>query len=265
MNASLLKNSTQIEPSDVVFETVLPGLIYVQNISIRNLAPVARRVRIEPPAAKGPFELVFTPGKATAPGLDVLAEIRFQMLGDDSEVFFEDENRTGIFRDKLLVRFGDDVSVEVPLTAHMPHPCVKPVTTSPRKNHQRETKTVVDDYVVEAVGTCGMYALKLGDVSLGSTTTVSIILTNAGPIAGSFQFDCESSNSNELSIEPSSGTIGANSNAYMEVVSSLQKHDAADKHSLDVLQRLRGSDTSSTRRLQLIFKANALSTASIQM
>lgn len=254
-----MHNCKQIEPSDVVFETVLPGLIYVQNISIRNLAPVARRIRIEPPAAKGPFEVIFTPSKAIAPGLDVLAEIRFHLLGDDSEDFLEDESHMGIFRDKLLVRFDDDLSVEVPLTAHMPHPCVKPVTTPSIKNQHREGNGTADKHVFEPVGTCGMYALRLGEVSLGSTTTYTIILANAGPIAGSFHLDCESSNGNELSIEPSSGTIGANTDAYMAVISSLQKYDAAEQRSVDVLQRLRGSDSSYTLKLQLIFKANALS------
>lgn len=249
------RRRSPVEPRDVAFEAVLPGLVYVQNISIRNLASVARRVRIEPPGPKGPFQLVYTPGIALAPGLDFVAEIRFHLPDDESAGVLEDERQTGVFRDRLLVRFGEDSSpVEVPLTARVPQPSIHVVSTPSATSEK--TRAASEKYTVECVGGSGQYAVKLGQVVLGSTTTASIVLTNTGPVEGSFTMDCASIDKNQLSVEPASGTLGADNTAYAKLVQTLQKVDAMDQEIIDKLKSRCSFDLPPRLRLQLTFKAN---------
>ncbi|KAH8082149.1 hypothetical protein JL720_8676 [Aureococcus anophagefferens] len=87
-----------VQPPQVEFENALDRLVYVQTISIRNYCGKARRVRIEGPAARGPFTLVFTPGPSLAPGLELTADVQFVLPEDGSG------GDRGVFLDRLLVR-----------------------------------------------------------------------------------------------------------------------------------------------------------------
>ena len=85
-----------VQPPQVEFENALDRLVYVQTISIRNYCGKARRVRIEGPAARGPFTLVFTPGPSLAPGLELTADVQFVLPEDGSG------GDRGVFLDRLL-------------------------------------------------------------------------------------------------------------------------------------------------------------------
>jgi len=71
--------SLSIDPSEVVFKNVKPGVLYVMTISVRNNGLLAQRVRIQAPKSSF-FALNYIPGGPLAPGLDLRAEIEFQIL-----------------------------------------------------------------------------------------------------------------------------------------------------------------------------------------
>ena len=111
-----------ISPDIVHFENVLDRLVYVQTISIRNYADKARRVRIagpHGPANRSPFSLVYTPTTSLAPGLECVCDVHFVLPDPDKAVASALE--TGIYRDRLVVTFGDNEQrMEIPLTASTP-------------------------------------------------------------------------------------------------------------------------------------------------
>ncbi|KAJ8600753.1 hypothetical protein CTAYLR_003950 [Chrysophaeum taylorii] len=245
-----------VEPAGVVFETVLPGLVYIQTISIRNTARESKRVRIEPPAPKGPFVLVYQPGKALAPGLDVLAEVHFHLPDDNNanSVVLEDQWASGVFRDRLVVRLGDGDATEVPLTAHMPHPSVSAIATRPVGGAH---------CVVEAVDARGTFVVRLGEVVLGSATRATIALANSGPIQGGFNMEWTTTvdGGNELTIEPSSGMLGADAAAYAALAASLQKLDA-DRDVVGALRKRAGPESASHQlNLELTLHAKVVGAA----
>lgn len=182
-----------VEPCEAVFEGVVPGLIYAQNISIRNVASVPRRFRIEPPSRSGPFELVFAPCKALAPGLDALAEVRFHLKEDLP--LLDEEKRTGVFRDKLVVTFEGETPLDVPLVAREPHPNVIALTGC--EDHGD-----------------GKYSVSLGDILAGTSKDATITLLNKGPVEASFSFKCSD---DRVSFDPAEGTIAADVNAQAKL------------------------------------------------
>jgi len=116
-----------VQPAQVEFENALDRLVYVQTISIRNYCDKARRVRIEGPAARGPFSLLFTPGPSLAPGLELTADVQFVLPDADSAARAEETETGVVYRDRLLVHFGNgDQKVEVPLRAVTPQARILP-------------------------------------------------------------------------------------------------------------------------------------------
>ena len=125
-----------ISPDIVHFENVLDRLVYVQTISIRNYADKARRVRIagpHGPANKSPFSLVYTPTTSLAPGLECVCDVHFVLPDPDKAVASALE--TGIYRDRLVVTFGDNEQrMEIPLTASTPQGRIMAVPTAPKRH-----------------------------------------------------------------------------------------------------------------------------------
>ncbi|KAH8082945.1 hypothetical protein JL720_8454 [Aureococcus anophagefferens] len=142
-----------VQPPQVEFENALDRLVYVQTISIRNYCGKARRVRIEGPAARGPFTLVFTPGPSLAPGLELTADVQFVLPEDGSG------GDRGVFLDRLLVHFGDgEETVEVPLRAVAPQARILAVPSSERPR-------------------------------AGASSHECLELRNLGPVAGDFKLE----------------------------------------------------------------------------
>ena len=202
-----------VQPPQVEFENALDRLVYVQTISIRNYCGKARRVRIEGPAARGPFTLVFTPGPSLAPGLELTADVQFVLPEDGSG------GDRGVFLDRLLVHFGDgEETVEVPLRAVAPQARILAVPSSERPRAGASSH----ECVVAAMDAPGRYAVRLGDVVLGTTTTSELELRNLGPVAGDFKLEVGDAakpatgdddahhhrGGNELRCEPSAGHLG---------------------------------------------------------
>jgi hypothetical protein len=79
-----------VEPGEVRFESVEPGVLYVMTFSVRNNTKVAQRIRIQPPSS-GYFALNYVPTGIVAPGLDIRAEIECQLPLGSSDPFFGDK------------------------------------------------------------------------------------------------------------------------------------------------------------------------------
>lgn len=199
-----------VQPANVEFDNALDRLVYVQTISIRNYSDKARRVRIEGPAARGPFSLVFSPGPSLAPGLELTADVQFVLPDAESVAARADDNDTGVvYRDRLIVHFGNgDQKVEVPLRAVTPQARILAVPTAPRGSATRLSANG-HECVVAALDAPGTYAVRLGDVVVGTTTTCEIELRNHGPVAGDWALDFEAGAENELHCSPAHGQLGA--------------------------------------------------------
>ncbi|CAM9727980.1 unnamed protein product, partial [Discosporangium mesarthrocarpum] len=110
----------------VEFEDVRPGLLFVLTFSVQNKSAETRRIRLVPPSTPM-FSLNYEPASGIAPGLDVRAEVEFQLpeghdTADLDGAFAEGEVRE--YRDRFLVISGKD-TVEVPLVARRPVPAVE--------------------------------------------------------------------------------------------------------------------------------------------
>ena len=101
----------RVDPQEIRFDSIQPGVLYVMAFSVRNATKVAQRIRIEPPKTNL-FALNYIPAGAVAPGLDVRAEIECQ-LSDKSSVNF--------FKDSILAKMGPH-QVEIPIYASKPAP-----------------------------------------------------------------------------------------------------------------------------------------------
>ena len=197
-----------ISPDIVHFENVLDRLVYVQTISIRNYADKARRVRIagpHGPANKSPFSLVYTPTTSLAPGLECVCDVHFVLPDPDKAVASALE--TGIYRDRLVVTFGDNEQrMEIPLTASTPQGRIMAVPTAP-KRHRVAGRDV---QVVPAPGAPGLFHCRLGDVALNAPARVEIELRNFGPVAADFELEAISADDagEPLVVEPKQGRLG---------------------------------------------------------
>lgn len=93
-----------------MFEDVRAGLLFVLTFSAQNTCGETRRLHIIPPRTPA-FSLNYEPIGGLAPGLDVRAEVEFQ-LPDDDEVddlgvpFAPGEVREYV--DKFVIISGDD-------------------------------------------------------------------------------------------------------------------------------------------------------------
>ena len=102
----------RVTPSNLRFEALEPGVLYVMTFSIKNATKFAERVRISTPNSSY-FALNYIPAGPLAPGLDLRAEIECQLPEDREEV--------SVFTDKIVVSMGAH-KVEVPLYACKPGP-----------------------------------------------------------------------------------------------------------------------------------------------
>ena len=206
-----------ISPDIVHFENVLDRLVYVQTISIRNYADKARRVRIagpHGPANKSPFSLVYTPTTSLAPGLECVCDVHFVLPDPDKAVASALE--TGIYRDRLVVTFGDNEQrMEIPLTASTPQGRIMAVPTAP-KRHRVAGRDV---QVVPAPGAPGLFHCRLGDVALNAPARVEIELRNFGPVAADFELEAISADDagEPLVVEPKQGRLGPDRRAARDL------------------------------------------------
>eukprot|EP00903_Cladosiphon_okamuranus_P009303 g8875.t1 len=125
MTLSQTSRGITVTPPEVVFEDVRAGLLFVLTFSVQNTCGETRRLQVIPPRTPV-FSLNYEPIGGLAPGLDVRAEVEFQ-LPDDDEVddlgttFAPGEVREYV--DKFIIISGKD-KVEVPLLARRPTPAV---------------------------------------------------------------------------------------------------------------------------------------------
>jgi hypothetical protein len=110
-------SNLQVEPGEISFDEVKPEVLYVMTFSVRNLGSMAQRIRLQAPKSSF-FALNYIPTGSIAPGLDLRAEIEFQI---PSCVGLADL----VFRDLVIATMGANDRVEIPLRAVRPHPVVK--------------------------------------------------------------------------------------------------------------------------------------------
>lgn len=112
---TLLSNSPKLfcsanERPQVFFEDVRAGLLFVLTFSVQNTCTEMRRISVTPPRTPV-FSLNYEPVGGLAPGLDVRAEVEFQ-LPDEDEVddlgspFALGEVRE--YADKFVITSGED-------------------------------------------------------------------------------------------------------------------------------------------------------------
>lgn len=140
-----------IEPAQVVFEDISPEIRYVMTIAVRNNTTTAQRIRFSTPKSSF-YSINYIPSGAVAPGIDIRAEIEFQ-IANDSPGF--------LFPDSIIVSMGPH-KVEVPLIARKP--CSN-IIFDPFLNVGilSESQIVRHDVIFENVGeVSGTVSLRLG-------------------------------------------------------------------------------------------------------
>ena len=137
----------QIDPPEIKFMSVNPGILYVMTFSVRNMTKVAQRIRIQAPKSAC-FSVNYIPSGPVAPGIDIRAEIECQVPESTGDL---------IFMDRIVATMGK-YSVELPLFACKPHA----VMNFPR-------------------------SIDLGNVVKGSTISKEIQFQNIGDVKGSIR------------------------------------------------------------------------------
>jgi hypothetical protein len=101
----------RVYPPVVDFHGIEPGILYVLTLSIQNSSQIAQRMQIVRPKTAN-FVLNHIPSASLAPGLDIKAEVEFQMIdaGDNRD-----------YHDSIKICVGGE-TVEVPLNAYKPAP-----------------------------------------------------------------------------------------------------------------------------------------------
>ena len=95
-------SNIRVYPPEVEFQGIEQGVLYVLTISIQNISPQARRFQVIPPSTRH-FVLNYAPVAAIASGLDIKAEVEFQMAAGD----------TRDYHDKVVILSGDE-RIELP-------------------------------------------------------------------------------------------------------------------------------------------------------
>ena len=142
--------SIKLEPSDAVrFQSIQPGTRYVTSFVLRNTTDTSQRIRIKPPKSSY-FTLNYLPGSATAPGLEVRAEI---------ECYIPDDTTEYLFTETITASMGPH-TVDIPLYAEL-----------------ISAKVVFENYV------------DLGcSANIDKELTREILFENKGEVAGSVEF-----------------------------------------------------------------------------
>ena len=99
----------RVDPGEIRFESIEPGVLYVMSFSVRNATKAAQRIRIRAPKS-GYFALNYIPAGVIAPGIDVRAEIECQLPATGTDLRF---------LDSIVVSMGQH-TLEVPLYATKP-------------------------------------------------------------------------------------------------------------------------------------------------
>ena len=157
-----------VQPSEVVFSGVRPGLLYVLQLKITNKGTSMCRVRIKPLVSPN-FRLNYTPTGSLAPGLDVTAEVEFQLPEGEPALEAAGDVEIG-FKEVLHVITNGEV-IDVPLRAIRPTADVRVADHLDFGLVVVNTR-VVRELVVSNVGTAaGGYKLELpqGDEGRGSS------------------------------------------------------------------------------------------------
>jgi len=124
-----------IEPNEIRFESITPGILYIMTFSVRNNSTDTQRIRLSAPHS-GFFALNYIPSGTVAPGLDIRAEIECQLPVDSKEL---------VFTDKVIATMGS-ARVELPIYACKPYAVLKfnrilncgTLILSQSKNHLEE-------------------------------------------------------------------------------------------------------------------------------
>jgi len=153
----------RVDPDNIRFESIRPGVLYVMTFSVRNNTLSAQRVRIQGPKSNF-FALNYVPSGVVAPGLDVRAEIECQ-LPENSML------DTFVFQDTIVAQMGPYI-VEIPLYASRP-----------------AAKIVYNNLA------------NFGFIAEGVPSKCAVEFKNVGQIAGAVTFRQSSSESN-LKISP---------------------------------------------------------------
>ena len=106
--------SLRVEPTQIRFECITPGVLYVMTFSVRNTSKVAQRIRIQAPKS-GVFALNYIPGGPVAPGIDIRAEIECQLPVNSSDM---------VFVDRIVATMGEH-TVDLPIFACKPYANIK--------------------------------------------------------------------------------------------------------------------------------------------
>ena len=96
-------SNIRVYPPEVEFHGIEQGDLYVLTISIQNISPKARRFQVIPPSTRH-FVLNYAPVASIASGLDIKAEVEFQMAVGD----------TRYYHDTVVILSGDE-RIELPL------------------------------------------------------------------------------------------------------------------------------------------------------
>ena len=104
----------RVDPGEIRFEAIEPGVLYVMSFSVRNATKAAQRIRIRAPKS-GFFALNYIPTGAVAPGIDVRAEIECQLPVGGKEL---------LFVDSITISMGQH-TLDVPISATKPSAIVR--------------------------------------------------------------------------------------------------------------------------------------------
>jgi hypothetical protein len=113
MIVSDIKMPLAVEPGELNFDSIVPGMLYVMSFSMRNATQIPRRMRVTAPRTKV-FSVNYVPAGPVAPGLDYRAEI---------ECLIPEGSKEYVFTDRIVVTM-DEFKVEIPLIASKPTPDV---------------------------------------------------------------------------------------------------------------------------------------------
>ena len=159
-------SNIRVYPPEVEFQGIEQGVLYVLTISIQNISPQARRFQVIPPSTRH-FVLNYAPVAAIASGLDIKAEVEFQMAAGD----------TRDYHDTVVILSGDE-RIELPLHAYIPAP-----------------RFEFDSFA------------NFGMMCQGSTNSLSVEIRNEGFADGTFRVEVPESLADVLSIEPTEGML----------------------------------------------------------
>ena len=190
-----------VQPSEVVFSGVRPGLLYVLQLKITNKGTSMCRVRIKPLVSPN-FRLNYTPTGSLAPGLDVTAEVEFQLPEGEPALEAAGDVEIG-FKEVLHVITNGEV-IDVPLRAIRPTADVR-----------------VADH------------LDFGLVVVNTRVVRELVVSNVGTAAGGYKLELPQGDL-PLSATPAAGRVGAGSMPHGLLLHDGDELDAADAAERDL-------------------------------